>query len=577
MVLFYDDQTTPKPPSRLRKYIRRTIKTLLVLTLLLGLSLWVLSSLGGNKSALRVGVEDYLTDATGLIAKMATLHNMSFFPVAGISFDDLSFHRPVQRTQPKEKTPEEQSYPPQQTVTDFFDAGETVAHVDSLNVTMDFWDMFFERRRFRTLDIKGVKVDDDIWLPEPLNIDSIAVTEDDNPVIAALGTYGAHKFDLRFGIAQEKNKAGITVYNIEEETPLTASLGSLKLGGIIRPADSGYTALDIKNFAVGKTSITGTLSWKGRQNKKSVKLDVRSGQSHIFADLTITPLEVTGTVTIAELDIRDIESLRTVYSDIKSTLGLATADDRMNFGTRTMDINLIIEKLTHDKREWGKAKADIAVKPYILNISNLTGLINGGALTGDLVIDATTEKPFLKTQGHLRGWDYARLQSEVTGQADTHFLLTSEATTLADLEKNLKGEITTIAGKGELTRDTMLYWGGGLLNAMLPSLSGSDRLKMNCMVADFAVNGTRADAKTLFMDLSDLTVVGEGSINLSKMTLDLELTPNPKEVSFLDGGIAVDVTGPLNAPRISPDRLSVGKKIGELFLGTLNPVFFALV
>lgn len=578
MVLFFDDQVTPKPQTRARKYIRRTIKTILVLLLLLGCSLWVLSSLGGNSNALRLGVQDYLTDTTGYLADMQTMHDMKFFPIAHISFENLTFHQPVKKesTASDEAEPAKQ-YPPQKTMSDFFDQGAIVARVDSMIVSMNFWDMFFERRRFRALDIKGVKVDDDIWLPEPLTVESIiAAPAAESGAITAIGTYGTHKFDAQFGVSQSKDSNGITFFEIQPETPVTASLGPLALEGLMHPALRGFSMLDIKTFTVGKTEFTGSLSFKGRAKKRSINADLKTGQTHLVADLTITPLAVTGIITIPALDIRDLAAISAAYTEIKKTLGLISQEDRISFGDRTMDIDLVIEDFVHDKGEGGKAKADIEVKPYVLNVSNITGLLMGGALSGDMIIDATGAKPFLKTQVHLRGWDYASLQSEVTGQADTHLVLTSEATNFADLEKNLKGEITTIAGKGELTRDTMLYWGGGLLNTMMPSLSSSDRLKMNCMVADFVVSGTRANAKTLFMDLSDLTVVGEGSINLSKMTLDLELTPHPKEVSVLDGGITVDVTGPVSAPRIEPDGLSVGKKIGELFLGTLNPVFFAL-
>ena len=573
MVLFYDDVKVTKPAGK-HKYIRRAFKVVIGLGVLLCLSLWVLSALGGNSNALRLGIQDYLTDTSGYLAEMEKLNEMSFFPVSRISFQNLAFFKPVKKEEPTPKE-EENAFPPQKTMSDFFSPGDMVASIGRIHVSMNFWDMFLGRRRFVELEVMGVDINAHVWLPETLKLESLKVVPGEESAIVGVGSYGKHKLETRMAVVPVNTTPGKVSYEIAPHTPINIKLGSLVLEGAIKSAGRKGETLDIKNLAIGKTIVTGSVTMKKNSKKTTLKADLKLGNSQLVADITMTPTETTGIITMATLDINDIASIQKAYDEILTVLGLGRADERVTFGQRNMTIDLVIQKLMRGESEWGMASADMVIKPYNLNISNISGLINGGALKGDFAIDATGKEATLNTKMHLRGWDYARLQTEVTGQADTHLTLTALGSTFDDLKKNLKGDIVTIAGEGELTGDSVLYWGSGLVNTMLPEISGNDRLKMNCMVADFEVKGHNAKARTLFMDLKDLTVVGTGSVNLRDMMLDLEFKPEPKEMSILDGGVAVNVTGPVTAPKIKPDRFSLGGKIGGLLLGAINPAFLA--
>jgi len=442
---------------------------------------------------------------------------------------------------------------------------------------MNFWDMLLMNRRFQQLEVQNISVIDDVWLPEPLKLEFIKVMPDaDFPAIAIVGTYGKHKIDARIKLSQSKDKRGAISYELPDETPVKIVMGPIDIDGVLKSATGEGLQLEVGSMKVGKASFSGHIGVLNKKHRRDVTLVLKTGGSHVTANIDVTPLNITGMVEAQTLDFADLAVIRQAYRDIRDTFGLSSGD-LVSFHKNPMDIDLVIVKLMQGGHEWGNAKADMNVEPYKLQISNIIGLVNGGALTGDFVIDAQAKdkEAHLKLDMKLRGWDYARLQNQVTGQADTHANLTSTGKTFTDLEKNMKGEIVTIGGQGELTRDTVLYWGGGLLNAMLPDLSSSDRLSMNCMVADFDVSGYTAKSQTLFMDLKDLTVVGEGKIDLDDLLLDLTLKPNPKEISILDGGVAVSVTGPISHPEIEPEAFSVAKKIGGLFLGTINPAFFA--
>lgn len=587
MVLFYDTEVK-KPPSRRRKYIVRSIKITLALAVLGWLSLWVLMSLTGNSEALKMGVQDYLNETTGYITNIHSLEKMSFYPHTHISFRDMTFHKPMQKPEPsaeqlaKEKADlrdPDKGMPPQKVMADFFDAGDEVGHVGQGVITMRFWDMLMTNRRFYELDIKDMQINKEAWLPEKLHLTSLSVKPDaDFPALSAQGTYGTHKLDLQVKLGQKKEKNGRILYEFPNQTVIKMALGPLTLDGILNLGTTEGMRLDINSLEVNKTKLSGYVGLRTRTNNREVSLNIKTENSDIVMDLDVTPTAVTGTATAAALDLTDVQKIRKAVRDIREILGVSPADDNVSFHSKPANINIDIKKLLHKSHEWGHVKANLEMQPYRLDINDVLGLVNGGALSGKVVIDASVKdkEPHLALDLQLRGWDYARLQNQVTGQADTHAKLTSTGKTFAALEKNLKGEIVTIGGAGELTRDSVLYWGNGLLTAMLPDLSGGDRLSMNCMVADFDVTGYNAKSQTLFMDLKDLTVVGEGTVDMDDLTLDLTLKPNPKEISILDGGVAVSVTGPLAKPDIEPEAFSVAKKLGGLFLGTINPAFFAL-
>lgn len=579
MVLFFDD-IQEKPPTKRHKYLRRTIKVILLLGVLLGISLWVLSSLGGNSKALRLGIQDYLADSTGYLAEMGTLNSMSFFPVARLDFSDLALYRPVKKEEDAKTDVSEEdqktSFPQQKTMADYFDAGEQVASVKSTKIAMKFWDMFLTRRRFIELEITGLKAEAGVWMPQAVNIESLKVVPDAaTAAIIVTGTYGPHTLDAKIALQTVKLPSGVTLYEIPDTTNVDIKLGPVTLEGAMKAPAGQAVNIDIKKLNVAGLDFTGTLLFKGGGQKAAFKADLRSGHSHLLADIKTTPTGVTGTVTMPVLDVRDVGPVRKAYNMLDESWSGKASADKVSFGARNREIKIVIEKLLRDGQEWGHAKADLLTKPYELHVANLSGLIGGGALKGDIAINATGKVPSLKSDLHLRGWDYARVQSTVTGQADTHLVLSAEGKTFDDLQKNIKGELLTVAGAGELSGGSALYWGGGLLNVMLPGFSAQEKMKVNCVVADLDISGGGAKVQTLFMDFSDLTIRGEGTMRIDDMVLDMQLKPYPKEASIIDTGVAVTLRGTLADPKITPEKWSMGKKLGGLFLGTINPAFFA--
>ncbi len=579
MVLFYEEKKK-KALTKRGRIIRLLFRVSLVLVILSIISLVILSHLGGKSQALRLGVQDYLSESTGYIAEIGTLHDMAFFPTTRLSFDNLAFSKGVPKKPASEGDDvekQEEVYPQIKTINDLYDAGEKVGSIGSGTVAMNFWDMFFSRRRFLELDVQKVQLDAGIWLPHAVNLDYLKVVqEEENFFIRGNGTYGSEPLAISYAIEAYKTAQGKIVFQLQDDSALSISLGPLRMEGFLEGVGGSTLTVRLTKLAVDQQEFSGYITMARQLSGLSVVSEIKTGSSVVSSDVVVSDKFVEGGVTSEKFNLRDYKDMIAAYHRVQNILGLGGNRETIYFGEHKYDLDMSVNALSSGDQAWGTLTGHLQIDPYLLKLSDVRGDLGGGKVQGDLVIDATGKMPSLKSNGKIDGWDYARLQTQATGQANTHWDIRSEGKSFDELQSNIKGELVTIAGEGAFNQKNIMYWGNGLLNAMLPSLSSEDQMIMNCMVADFNIEGSKATSQTLFMDLKDLTVTGEGSVDISKMTLDLTLKPNPKEISILDGGVAVKVTGDMTAPRIEPDRFSIGKKLGGIFLGTINPVFFAV-
>lgn len=587
MVLFYDDDQHIKktPPAGWRKYLRRLIKVIVIFALLLTITMWVLSTAGGNSKALRLGIQDYLTDATGYLAQLNRLESMEFFPVTHIQFADLTLHRPVKKEQTPAQIADEEErrkqsgeIPQLKGVSDYYDAGETVASIASADIRMNFWDMFFSRRRFYVLDVRNFAVEEGVWLPRRVHLETLRVDQDaDFPAIIAQGAYGTHKLDMR--VRTRKSARG--AYEIPDVTQFQLQLGTLQAEGTV---DSGgrTSRVEFTSLRVGEQAFTGALTIKARRHGYDVALTLNTGNSALRADLEVGGDGVQGTITAAALDIADLENMRAAFEELQALWG-GVHNDRIAFGAHKMQVRLIVDKLIRGdaQAEWGSAKADMVVQPYLWQLNNIAGFIAGGALKGGVSIDATgTGAARLTADISLRGWDYARRgagkDTEVTGQADAYLRLNGEGKTFDALKESITGELVVIGGDGALTRNTALYETGDVLTAMLPGLASDTALKTGCLLADFEMKGLQATAQTVFIDLSGLVITGAGSFDIGQGTLDMKLTPKLKADGDLSRAVSVRLKGPSAAPEITTSASVPGRINGATLPGSVDIAFSAL-
>lgn len=206
----------------------------------------------------------------------------------------------------------------------------------------------------------------------------------------------------------------------------------------------------------------------------------------------------------------------------------------------------------------------------------------GDILQGDLQSDILlkeTDALRLDLSGQLKDMPLAALDAfsgdalAVDGDLQARWTLFADAASVDGLTSALAGDIAIVAGEGKITSGMLGMWGAGLLSNLVPDGGESAALNLNCMIGTWKVEEGVAKAAPLFIDTDRITISGEGGIDIARSRVDLTLKPKSKNPSLFTMDTAVDVKGDLSAPSISPNKLSLGKMVGGLVLGTINPAW----
>jgi uncharacterized protein involved in outer membrane biogenesis len=85
-------------------------------------------------------------------------------------------------------------------------------------------------------------------------------------------------------------------------------------------------------------------------------------------------------------------------------------------------------------------------------------------------------------------------------------------------------------------------------------LIGRDReVPIRCAVADFSIERGKMESRTFVFDTTDTAILGEGTIDLGRKTIDFTLQPRPKDVGLLSLRAPIHLTGNLLKPDVQPD------------------------
>lgn len=559
-----EPERVPRPPSRWRWPIRIVLGAVAVM----GVSIFTLSMIASNSDSMKESLEVYLGDITGREAKIGTLNAVSFFPMIGVDMDDLTLS----------------------------ESGRVVARFDHINFSTGFWGALAGRSSVRTLDVQDGKIDAGLLMPKAVTISRFAIDVEaaEQPRLVLDGEYGGDPVTFQAGLTRKIGIFGASSFDLAEDTDVKLQAGSVELSGKSGTGPKGERTILVESLKPGEgmATVKGSVSVFRRLKDIGFSGHFESGSSQIDFDVSILKENgfwaVTGKAVSGALNLEDVfapKGLVDGYAALKAFYfgdRLKEVDAKpFDFSMLKVDVKTEIKALSNGQLALGSVSAPFIVEDGVLQFSPLTGEIKGGALGGEIRLDATSAPAQLSSDIHIKNLDYTSLSTLVQpaaenhGRADVKMELTAKGNNGDELWNDLDGKMMIVGGEGELSSPLISLWGGGLLNAMLPSFGQGDRLRLNCGIGDFEIADGIAQSKTLFLDTEGVTVVGDGTINLKKSTIDLKLEPKSKGTAFFSAATAVHLEGPLKKPSIDPDAFSLGKKLGGLFLGTINPAFLA--
>ena len=243
------------------------------------------------------------------------------------------------------------------------------------------------------------------------------------------------------------------------------------------------------------------------------------------------------------------------------------------------DLDLDFDRVT------GRAGLDVQAVQFDLlldhgdlRVQNLSAVYETGDLEGRFRLDARSPRPALALELEARGIDGSQIWAQISedaarsGNVDLYADLRTRGATLRELLAGMTGRFGLMLGKGTLVSEFGQAFVRGIVRVSLPSLRGRQSDRLGCVRAEFDVDDGLAEVRTLQINGSKVTVVGEGSIDFGGKGYDLVLRPRAHNPAVLGIAATVRVTGPLDDPAFSPVARSLATSAGRgLLSNALRP------
>lgn len=538
-----------------------TFRLLLLLIALMTIFLGGMSLLSGTEDIHKSGIEQALSDLFGVRAEIGTLEDLTFFPIIKLEAKDIKFYERE---------------------------GETRnVQVDALRFSYGFWHYILGKKIIKDLYLEGVEARPGFYGAQRLKLDKLEIVQespkpDENiagkAFLKAKGAYGGKTFDAAFEL--QITPRG---YLFTENLPFRVSFETLHAQGLLTVSDSGMIGVETLEIKKDKPLFTGAIY----KTDSNLDVDINVGSSKIHSQLALEGKNISGRIAADPLEIKDREKIEDIINILSETFTFQTEEKEkskaIDLSFSDLDIDLKVLSLLYNGHKLGDLSLPVSLKEEKMTIKPVKGTINKGTVAGSIVLDAKPEEAELKVDLTLKKWAFGDFQKkffdkeDVSANADMLFSIEGKGNGFDAILKNFKGRASLIAGKGEWkTAAVVNSWGSNLFNVMLPDLDPESETKLNCAIADFIIEDGVAKSETLFMDTKRVVLQGKGSVNLPEQTLNIKLSPDSKNPGILDVATAVRVKGPFSDLSIGPDTLSLGKKVGGLLLGVVNPAFLVI-
>lgn len=296
--------------------------------------------------------------------------------------------------------------------------------------------------------------------------------------------------------------------------------------------------------------------------------------------LTADGITVTGTASVA-LDGPRPKLVADLTSDaITLPGGEGGSDDgmeaRLPLDLLTLidaDITLKVASLKADDVTVSDIAATAVLNDGTLRLDPLNAVFSDGAVAAKLLVVASGTIPTQALKATWSGADFGKLAHTLHGsdtletKGDAAVDLTATGASPRDMLASLGGTAWITAKDGRIDNEDWELIAEDLTTKFLPFLEGAGRGTLNCALGRWTIKRGVAETAILMIDSDRVTVGGEGRIDLARETLDMRLTPNPKDASLVSLATPVLVTGPISDPAIAPDPVAVAKGVGSLVGG----------
>jgi AsmA protein len=215
----------------------------------------------------------------------------------------------------------------------------------------------------------------------------------------------------------------------------------------------------------------------------------------------------------------------------------------------------------------------------VLKLAPLNFGFAGGHLDAVVSLDGSKEPIQARAQVRAKKVLLAKLFPTVElsktsiGEINGEFDLAGKGNSVGRMLAGSSGKVGLVVANGEISKMMMEKAGLHLWEMLVLKVTGDKLVKLRCGVADFEVKGGVMHADALVFDTEVTTIVGSGSVDLGKETLDLTLNQKTKNTSPVALRSPIYIRGSFARPDVSVDKGQVAvRALGAIALGVVSPI-----
>jgi hypothetical protein len=362
-------------------------------------------------------------------------------------------------------------------------------------------------------------------------------------------------------------------------------LGPYALTGEIRKIDEGI-ALEKFVLELGESKITGGLKINKRGEIPVIDLALKADviQLHDFQFDDWSAVEGGKSATAPEpqpkAEAKPSEAEEGEQKEVQAVAAPAILSHE-TLSKLDATVELAVGKLLSGKDSLGAAKAELSLIGGRFELKQFSATPLNGNLNASVLFHP-------KAGGNLdwrasvkaKNLDFGVLARTFNPESENGGMINIDME--AGIEDVPFGKMQLEAATGYLNFDfcptnlnagILDLWATNILVSLLPKLDSENQSVINCVVARLKLENGLITPESLGLDTTKIRVGTEGTINLKENSIDLTLTPVPKQAQLLSLEVPIGIGGTLKKPEISMGSLPVLSTIARM---TKNTVLFPI-
>ena len=252
---------------------------------------------------------------------------------------------------------------------------------------------------------------------------------------------------------------------------------------------------------------------------------------------------------------------------------------------RAMDANVKFTgaSIRNEKLPVEKLIAHLKIDDGLMTLDPADFAVAGGNVIARMTINARKDVPSGEVQVDFKQLQLPKLLPDTE--------ITKESVGLLGGQAKVKGKgesVGTLLASAD-GRFALFMSGGQISNMMLEMIgldagetikflfAGDKNARIRCGVSGFDIKDGMMTSEVFILDTADTNIVGEGQVNLVEETIDLKLSPQPKDVTFPSLRTPIHIGGTFKDPTILPDKVLAVRIGAAVVLGVFATPFAALI